>query len=64
MMSSKQQSLSGFKGIRKVRNRWQGRIVIDGKRVCSLGFDTPQQAAQWRESQIEYARSKGKQVAA
>jgi len=45
-------------GVRRVRNLWQGRIMVDGKRICSQGFDTKEQAAQWREAQIAHYRDK------
>jgi len=45
-----------------VKNLYQGRLMIDGRRICSQGFDTKEQAAKWTEAQI--ARYRDKRAAA
>lgn len=47
------QNSTGFPGVRAFRNKWHARVTVNGKRISSRGFDTREQAAKWREAQIE-----------
>jgi hypothetical protein len=51
------QNSTGFGGVRRVRCLYQARVTVtvDGrsKRIQSQGFDTKQQAASWRQQQID-----------
>ena len=37
---------SGFKGVKRHKNKWRVCIQADGKRVCYDGFRTPEEAAE------------------
>ncbi len=49
---------TGFPGVTRVKNLFVGRVTINGKRLQSLGYETPEQAAKWREAQIAHHRDK------
>ena len=52
-------------GVRRVRNLFQGRFQINGRRILSPGFDTPDAAAAWITRQQEHHATKSsKRVAA
>jgi len=43
---------TGFPGVRSVRNKWQARLMVNGKRYSSRGFDGKEEAAKWRQAKI------------